>query len=71
MKPVDVNSSAYIDFNEPNNKEDLKFKVVGYVWMSSYTNIIAKTYAPDWSEGVFLIKKELKVLLHVTSDVNA
>ena len=31
MKLVDVNSSTYIDFSEPNNKEDLKLNVVGYV----------------------------------------
>ena len=28
MKPVDVNSSTYINFNKENNKEDLKFKAV-------------------------------------------
>ena len=27
MKPVDVKSSIYIDFNEENNKESSKFKV--------------------------------------------
>ena len=41
MKLVDVNSSTYIDFSEPNNKEDLKLNVVGYVWISNYTNVFA------------------------------
>ena len=27
MKPVDVKSRTYIDFNKKNNKEGLKFKV--------------------------------------------
>ena len=27
MKPVDVKSSTYINFNKENNKEDAKFKV--------------------------------------------
>ena len=27
MKPVDVNSKTYINFNEENNKKDPKFKV--------------------------------------------
>ena len=27
MKPADVISSTYIDFNQENNKEDHKFKV--------------------------------------------
>ena len=34
MKPVDVNSSTYIDFNKENNKEDLKFEVADYVIIS-------------------------------------
>ena len=36
MKPIDVNSSTYIDFNRENNKEDLKFEVGGYVRISKY-----------------------------------
>ena len=27
MKPVDVKSNTYIDFDKKNNKEDPKFKV--------------------------------------------
>ena len=27
MKPADVNSSTYIDFNKTNNKENPKFEV--------------------------------------------
>ena len=27
MKPVEVNSSTYIEFDKENNKEDLKFEV--------------------------------------------
>ena len=28
MKPADVKSSIYIDFNEENKQESLKFKIV-------------------------------------------
>ena len=34
MKPVDVKSSAYIDFKKENNKEDLKLKVGDHVRIS-------------------------------------
>ena len=34
MKPVDVESSRYIDFNKENNKEDPKFKVGDHVRIS-------------------------------------
>ena len=30
MKPLDVKSSTYIDFNKENNKEDRKFNVVDH-----------------------------------------
>ena len=63
MKPIDVNSSTYIDFNKGNNKEDRKFKVGGHIRMSKYKNIFAKDYVPNWSEEVFVLKK-LKILFH-------
>ena len=50
MKPVDVKSSTYIDFNKENNKEDPKFKVSDHVRIAKYENIFAKVYAPNWSE---------------------
>ena len=34
MKPIDVTSSTYIDFNKENNKEDPKFEVGDYVRIS-------------------------------------
>ena len=34
IRPVDVKSSTYINFNKENFKEDPKFKVVYHVWIS-------------------------------------
>ena len=42
IKPVDVRSSIYIDFNQNNNKEDSKFKVGGNVRISKCKSIFAK-----------------------------
>ena len=39
IKPIDVNSSTYIDFNKENNKEDPKFAVAYHVRESKYKNI--------------------------------
>ena len=36
IKPVDVKSSTYIDFNKENYKEDHKFKVGDHVRISKY-----------------------------------
>ena len=57
MKPVDVKSSTYIDFDKKSNKEDPKFKVGDHVRISKYKNIFAKGYVPNWSEEVFVITK--------------
>ena len=42
MKPVDVKSSTYIDFNKEHNNEDPKSKVDDHVRISKYKNIFAK-----------------------------
>ena len=57
MKPVDVKSSIYIDFNKENNKEGPKFKFGDYVRISKYKSIFSKCYVPNYSEEVFVIKK--------------
>ena len=57
MKPVDVKSSTYINFNKENNKDGPKFKVGDLVRISKYKNIFTKGYVPNWSEEVFVIIK--------------
>ena len=47
MKPVDVKSSTYIDFNEENNKESPTCKVGDHVGISKYKNILAKGYVSN------------------------
>ena len=42
IKPVDIRSSIYIDFNQNNNKEDSNFKVGGNVRISKCKSIFAK-----------------------------
>ena len=56
MKPVDVKSSIYFDFNKENNKEDSKFEVDNHVRISKYKNMFAKGYIPNWFEEIFMIK---------------
>ena len=50
MKPVDVKYNTYIDF-----KKELMIKSM--IRISKYKNIFAKGYTPNWSEGIFIIKK--------------
>ena len=57
MKPVDINQSMYIDFNEENDNDGPKFKVGDQGKISQYKNIFEKVYVPHWSEELFMIKK--------------
>ena len=57
MKPIDVTSDSYAEYNEHSNKRNLKFKVGDHVKISKYKNNFAKGYVPNWSEEIFVIKK--------------
>ena len=57
MKPIDVTSNFYTEYNEDSNEKDPKFKVGDHVRISKYKNIFAKGYTPNWSEEVFVVSK--------------
>ena len=72
MKPANVKSSTYIDFNKENNKEEPKFKVGCHVRTSKYKNSFAKFYILNQSEEVFMVKnvKNSVPCTYVISDLN-
>ena len=72
MKPIDVISDSYIEYNEDSNEEDPKFKVGDHVRISKYKNIFAKGYTQNWSEEVFIVSKIKNTVLwtYVISDLN-
>ena len=55
MKSIDDTSYSYAECNGDFNKKDPKFKVGDQVRISRYKNILAKGYAPNWSEQVFVV----------------
>ena len=57
MKPIDVTSDSYAEYNEDSNKKDPKFKVGDHVRISKYKNIFAKGYTQNWSEEVFVVNR--------------
>ena len=57
MKPIDVTSDSYAEYNEDSNEKDPKFKVGDHVRISKYKNIFAKGYTRDWFGVVFVIKE--------------
>ena len=72
MKPIDVTSDSYAEYNEDFNKKDPKFKVGDHVRISKYKNIFAKGYTPNWSEEVFVVSKIKNTVpwTYVISDLN-
>ena len=72
MKPIDVTSNSFAEYNEDSNKKDPKFKVGDHVKSSKYKNIFAKGYVPNWSEEIFVIKKVKNTVpwTYAISDLN-
>ena len=72
MKPIDVADNTYIDFDKEVNDNDPKFKVGDHVRISKYKSIFAKGYTPNWSEEIFVIKKNKNTVpwTYVINDIN-
>ena len=72
MKPIDVKDNTYINTDKETNDEDPKFKVGDRVRISKYKKIFAKSYTPNWSEEVFVIKnvKNTVPWTYVINDIN-
>ena len=71
MKPIDIKSDSFSEYNEESNEKDHKFKVGDHVRISKFKNVFAKGYIPNWSEKIFIIKKKNTVpRTHVISDLN-
>ena len=72
MKPIDVTSDSYDQYNEDSNETKPKFKVGDHVRISKYKNIFAKGYTHNWSEEDFVVSKMNDTVLrtYVFSDLN-
>ena len=46
MKPIDVKSDFFTEYNEEPNEKDSKFKVGDHVRIPKFKNIFAKGYTP-------------------------
>ena len=72
MKPIDVISDSYSEYNEDSNVTKPKFKVGDHVGISKYKNIFAKGYTQNWWEEVLVVSK-IKIAVpwtYVISDLN-
>ena len=72
MKPIDVTSDSYAEYNKESTVTKPKFKVGDRVRISKYQNIFAKGYTPNWSEEVFVVSKIKNAIpwIYVIRDLN-
>ena len=70
LKPIDVTSDSYAEYNEDSNKKDPKFNVGDHVRISKYKSIFAKGYTRNSSEEVFVVNKIKNTVPYVISDLN-
>ena len=72
MKFADVKPIMHIDFNEENNKKGPKCKVGNHVRKLKYKNTFAKSYASNYSEEFFVMKKSKNTVswIYFISDLN-
>ena len=72
MKPLDVKSDSFAEYNEEANEKDPKFKVGDHVRISKFKNVFAKAYTPNWSEKIFIVKKLKNIVpwTYIISDLN-
>lgn len=49
MKPVDVKSGTYIDFETENNERDSKLRIGNHVNIFKHRSIFANGYTPNCS----------------------
>ena len=72
MKPVDVESDSFSEYNEKSNEKDPKFKVSDHIRISKFKNVFTKGCTPNWSEEIFIIKKIKNTVpwTYIISDLN-
>ena len=72
MKPTDVKDNTYINTGKEVNDKDPRYSVGDLVRISKYKNIFAKDYTPNWSEEVFVIKKNRNTVpwTYIINDLN-
>ena len=72
MKPIDVKSDSYAEYNEDSNENDPKFKVGDHVRIWKCKSILAKGCTHNWSEEVFVVIKIKNTVLwtYVIIDLN-
>ena len=60
MKAAYVGDNSFAEYIEESNEKDPRFKVGDHVRILKFKNVFFKGYTPNWSEEVFVVKKNEK-----------
>ena len=61
MKPIEITSNSYAEYNEDSNETKPEFNVDDHVRISKYKNIFTNGYTQNWSEEVFCCWQNLRI----------
>ena len=67
MKPVNVGDDSSAEYDEESTEKDPEFKVGDHARISKFKNVFAEGYTLNWSEEIFIVKKNCKKELQKTS----
>ena len=72
IKPIDVTSHSYAEYNKDSNKTKPKFRVDDQVRISKYKKVFATGSTQNWSEEVFIITriKDTVPWIYAIGDLN-
>ena len=72
VKPIDVTSDSYAEYNEDSNVTKPKFEAGDHIKIPKYKNTFAKGYMRNWSEDVSVVSKITNTVprTYVISDLN-
>ena len=72
LKPIDVTSDSFAEYDEESNKKSPKFKFGNHVRISKYKNILAKGHVLYWSKEMFIVSKIKNTVqwTYVINDLN-
>ena len=55
MKPIDVKSDSFAEYNEDSNEKVLSLRLVIVLGFQSAKTFLLKIYALNWSEEIFVV----------------
>ena len=63
LKPIEITSDSYAEYNEDSNEKDPKIKVGDPARISKYKHLFGRGHTQNFSEEVFVVSKTKDTVL--------